>query len=281
MNSVNLTHYLRVWELRDPQLLAQTATSDVYAVQSNGTTVVLKALTPIGVADEQQGARALQCFDGRGAVRLWRHDDGAQLLEYVGGEDLIPMVKRGEDQQATAIIAEVLNQLHSAPIETPPDGLTPLIRQFQSLFRIAERDQQAGIGSIFTRAEPIARALLENPRDERTLHGDIHHANIRYHAERGWLAFDPKGLYGERTYDAANTLCNPMDMPELVANEARLLKSAEILAKRLDIALSRILAFVYVYACLSASWSLEDSGEDDARLALSVAEIAERHVVSL
>jgi streptomycin 6-kinase len=209
-----------------------------------------------------------------------RDDEGAHLLEYVGGEDLIPMVKRGEDQQATAIISDVLNQLHRAPIETP-DGLRPLKRQFRSLFQKAEQDQQAGMESIFRRAEPIARALLEHPREERALHGDIHHANIRYHAERGWLAFDPKGLYGERTYDAANTLCNPMDMPELVVNAARLLANAEILARGLGIEVSRILAFVYVYACLSASWSLEDSGEDDMRPALDVAEIAERHVGSL
>jgi len=81
-------------------------------------------------------------------------------------------------------------------------------------------------------------------------------------------------LIGERTYDAANTLCNPDNLPELVTNEARLLKNAGILAKELRIDLSRVLSFTYAYACLSASWFLEI--ERDPSLPLKVAELIER-----
>ncbi len=112
------------------------------------------------------------------------------------------------------------------------------------------------------------------------LHGDIHHCNIRQ-SSRGWLAFDPKGVVGERTYDCANTLCNPA-MPEIVHNETRLLTNAAILADTLAIDLSRVLAFTYAYACLNASWwSRHIGAEDMVQWSLNVAMIIEPHIEQL
>lgn len=273
--SEHLKHYLNTWDLDDPQLLAETATSQVYTVTAGEARVVLKLLTPIG-QEEQKGAVALRHFNGHGAVRLLRADDQAHLLEYAEGENLIPLVERGDDEQATVIIADVLNQLHSVPAEWLPAGLTPLRRWFRVLFKKAEEDRRNAVPSIFVRAAPIAEALLANPQDVRVLHGDIHHENIRHHSQRGWLAFDPKGLIGERTFDAANTLCNPMNMPTLVENETRLLKIAGILAHHLGIDLARLLTFAFVYTCLSASWLLFD--QQDASHTLRIAEILEPHV---
>jgi streptomycin 6-kinase len=112
--------------------------------------------------------------------------------------------------------------------------------------------------------------------DERVLHGDIHHENIRRHPIRGWLAIDPKGLYGERTFDAANLLLNPAGMEAVTESEHRLLRTAGILADKMSLPVARLLSFIYVYAALSASWSVEDG--DDPRHALAIASLAERHV---
>jgi len=272
-----LEHYLRAWNLSDPQPLAETVTSYVYTVTSEETRVVLKLLTPRAV-EEKTGAIALRCFDGHGAVRLLRADDEAQLLEYADGEDLVALVKRGEDQKATEIIAEVLNKLHAASANTNsiPDGLFNLRRWFRSLFLKAEADRRNGADTVYVRAASVAEALLADPRDVRVLHGDIHHENIRHKAQRGWLAFDPKGLVGERTYDAANTLCNPIKAAALVKNETRLLTNADILARNLKIDLDRVLAFMFAYVCLSASWFLEDGVTPHHELRL--AEIVEPHV---
>jgi streptomycin 6-kinase len=149
------------------------------------------------------------------------------------------------------------------------------------LFDKAAADRQAGIESIYTRSASLAGRLLADPREVRVLHGDIHHRNIRQSA-RGWLAFDPKGIVGERTYDCANTLCNPA-MPEIVHNETRLLTHAAILADTLEIDLSRVLTFTYAYACLSASWWSPRIGVDDVAQGLvewhlKVAAIVEPHI---
>jgi len=280
-NHKELSYYLTEWDLANPQFLTQTLTSHIYTVTHGSETVILKLLSA-SEKEEQRGAAALHHFDGRGAVRLLRYDEGAQLIEYAAGDELVTLVKRGEDENATRIIAQVIRQLHSVPQEnTRLDSLLGLDRWFERLFDKAEADRRAGIESIYVRSASTAERLLAHPREVRVLHGDIHHYNIRQ-SSRGWLAFDPKGLFGERTYDCANTLCNPV-MPELVHNETRLLTNAAILAETLKIDLSRVLAFTYAYACLNASqWlpriGMDDIAEDIIQWHLKVALIIEPHI---
>jgi streptomycin 6-kinase len=272
---MRLNDYLAAWNLSDPQLLTQTATSHIYTVTHSGERVIFKLLAP-DETEEQTGALALAYFNGHGAVRLLRCDQGAQLLEYADGDELITLVERGEDENATRIIAGVLQQLHSVPQAAPQNGLFGMQRWFRELFDQASAEQDAGMDSIYVRGAALARRLLAEPKEVRVLHGDIHHCNIRQ-SRRGWLAFDPKGLVGERTYDCANTLCNP-PMTEIVHNEARLLRNAALLADLLGIELPRLLAFTFAYACLSASWSLHRGQAEMLDWALRVAWIVEPHL---
>lgn len=274
-----LNHYLAAWDLANPHLLTQTMTSHIYTVTHGAETVVLKLLSP-SESDEQRGALALRYFGGQGAVRLLRDDHGAQLIEYAAGDQLTALVERGEDERATRIIAQVIAQLHGVPQDAPHDGLVTLQHWFGALFTKAAADRQAGSESIYIQSAALSERLLAEQRDIRVLHGDIQHYNIR-HSARGWLAFDPKGLVGERTYDCANTLCNPVK-PELVHNETRLLNHATILANTLGLELWRVLAFTYVYACLNASWwtrlSDREGADDIVRWHLNVAKIIEPHL---
>ncbi len=279
INTNTLNDYLAAWDLASPQLLAQTATSHIYTVTHATETVVLKVLAPLET-EEQTGALALRYFAGHGAVRLLRADQGAQLMEYAPGDELVTLVERGDDEQATRIIAQVIEELHGVPQDGPHDGLFGLERWFAALFRQAAADRQAGVESIYRRSAALTERLLGDQREVRVLHGDIHHRNVRQSA-RGWLAFDPKGLVGERAYDCANTLCNPV-MPELVHNEARLLTNAAILADTLAIDLGRVLAFTYAYACLNASWWLRSDAEPAQEIiewSLKVATIVEPHLM--
>ena len=276
MSNHKLNDYLDAWTLKNPQFLTQSMTSQIYTVMYQGETVILKLLSATET-EEQVGALALRYFDGHGAVRLLRCDAGAQLLEYAAGEELVSLVEGGEDERATGIIAGVIQQLHSVPQDTPQDGLFVLDRWFQALFKKALADRRAGDESIYVRGAALAEQLLADPREVRVLHGDIHHRNIRQ-SGRGWLAFDPKGLVGERTYECANTLCNPV-MPELVHNQSRLLTQAAVLAEILELDLQRVLAFTYAYACLNASWWSGPSGSEElVQWHLKVAALIEPHI---
>jgi streptomycin 6-kinase len=161
------------------------------------------------------------------------------------------------------------------------DGLVPLRDWFRELFRKAASDRAAGVASVYSRGAELAARLLADPLDERVLHGDIHHRNIR-RSSRGWLAFDPKGVVGERTYDCANTLCNPFRgrprYDERVHDASRLLTSAAILADALELELRRVLEFTFAYSCLSASWALAIADDDAAQWALNVGALVEPHL---
>jgi streptomycin 6-kinase len=270
----NLEHYLQLWELANPQLLAETFSSHVYLVEANDEPVVLKVLTEDGAYDEGGGAKALEYYGGFGAVRILRYDAGAHLLEYVAGEDLIPLVEAGQDDAATKISAEVLNKLHRKNGKAPK--LRSLKSWFRSLFAKAKADEKAGIESIYRRGAVVAETLLASPIQETVLHADIHHANIRHHSERAWLAFDPKGIYGERTYDAANMLYNPTE--EIAQDETRLFRAAGLLSKELNLDYRRYLEYAFAYGCLSAAWSLEGDDAENAEATLIIAGMLEAQI---
>jgi streptomycin 6-kinase len=270
--SDRLHHYLSAWHLSDPRPLVETPTSHLYTVTHGREVAVLKLLTEYGW-EEQRGALALRHFDGRGAVRLYRSDEHAQLLEYATGDELVSLVEHGDDKEATRIIAGILQQLHGVPQGEPGAGLLPLRDWFRQLFEKADSERALGVESIYVHGADLAARLLADPLDVRVLHGDIHHRNIR-HSSRGWLTFDPKGLVGERTYDCANTLCNPFrGQPRydpLVHDERRLLSAAATLADALEVDPTRVLQFTFAYACLSASWALDIRDNDAAQWALNV-----------
>jgi len=155
-----LARYLDQWELSHPELLAKTFTSDLYKVEADGQTAVLKILSEAGATDERSAADVLKWYRGHGAIQLLRHDLGAMLLEYVDGGDLTELVKNGRDDEATKIIADVLNTLHFASRSEIPDHLTSLSRRFQSLFDKANQDREQG--SITDAAQPWPAIFCAN-----------------------------------------------------------------------------------------------------------------------
>jgi streptomycin 6-kinase len=240
-----LSYYLRIWNLTDPEELAYSPRGSVLAVYRDSEKMVLKLFTPIGAEDESDGVLALRYFDGQGAIRVLASDERAQLIEYAGDKELAQMVTDGRDGEATEIIADVVNKLHRPRPDKQIPQLRTLRQRYSSLFNRAEQDELAGEQSIYGRGARVAEKLLANPRDECVLHGDIQHHNIRLHPVRGWLAYDPKGLYGERSFDVANSVCNPSTAPDLVMSEERLLQMTQVLADHMGVRVGRLRAFVF------------------------------------
>lgn len=253
----DLDHYCRIWGLTQPhKLVADRPTSQVYRVAFQGLPAVLKLLTPVGREDERHGAAALSYWSGRGAARLYRADDGAQLLEFVDGMDCVALVQQGRDDVASAVIGAAMARIHDAPTGPPPPGLTPLEQRFSELFDVSARP---AVDPIFQRAAETARALLDAPLNTAVLHGDLHHENILRSSERGWLVIDPKGLLGETTYDGAMAILNPQGHDALTEAPERIAGIARILAGALNMPVRRLLRFTFAHACLAAAWSMESA----------------------
>ncbi len=119
---------LGAWNLSDPVLLARTATSEVYRVRNADGFAVLKMLTELGRHDEGAGSIALEHFSGAGAVRLLRAKENAQLLEWIDGKDLLPLVDASREEEATLLLCDVLRRLHAGD-KPMPQGLVTLERR--------------------------------------------------------------------------------------------------------------------------------------------------------
>lgn len=258
-------HYVDRWSLTAAGDPISTHSSDLLPVLWRGLPAMLKIARE---AEEKLGGVLMRWWDGDGAARVYEHEGDALLLERaLGGQSLLPLAMDDDgDDEASRIICRTADRLH-APRSAPLPDLTPLDHWFRELQPTA--DAQGGIFAICSEA---ARRLLAEPRDLSVLHGDIHHGNILDFGERGWLAIDPKRLYGERGFDYANTFCNP-ELPSVTA-PGRLQRQLPIVCREARLETKRMLEWIVAYAGLSAAWFLSDNDQKNVESDLAVARIA-------
>ncbi len=257
------------WRFGDADLLSDGIGGKVWRViLADGSTAALKQASVAAMREIEPACAFLDWASGRGVVRLLDREGDLLLIEWAGERSLLDVFDEQGDDRATEIAAEAVSKLHSERDRLPAATLTPLAEQFHSLFCRAKADRQAGKATQYVEAAEMAQRLLDDQRDMRPLHGDIHHENILA-SQRGWLAIDPKGLFGDPGYDTGNLFYNPYrsDLPERVS---RALSMAAILGERLGRDPARLLDWAFAYSALSACWWLEDGNDAEARRGLSV-----------
>ncbi len=258
--SADLEHYFAKWNLRSDGAPQRTPSGWMAFVRRHDAPCVLKVPK---VADEINSWLVLDACGGTGAVRLLEHDmSGAQLLERAApGTHLTDWVAEGRDDEATAIICDVVKKLHLA---SPPKGLPSIERLGTGFDRYLTFETQLIPSATLSRAKKIFDELSRTQAPPVLLHGDLHHDNILFDEQRGWLAIDPKGYLGEREYEFGAMLLNPTIDPSLFADASISEVRVESISKRLGLNAKRILAWAFAQAILSAIWSIED-GEDPTR----------------
>lgn len=244
------TEYIVKWNLRQDGEPIRTHSSRLLPVRQNGVPAMLKiAQEP----EEKSGARLMVWWDGEGAARVLAHDKDALLLERAqNGHALADLARTGNsdaDDRAIDILCATAARLHAPRSKALPD-LTGLQQWFASLWPAGQR-----YGGWLQESAAVAQALLAAPQEPVVLHGDIHHGNVLDFGARGWLAIDPKGLYGERGFDYANIFCNPDEEVALIAGwfERRVERVARIAA----LERRRLLQWILAWSGLSAAWILE------------------------
>jgi streptomycin 6-kinase len=256
--------YLERWSLISDGQPIITHSSRLLPVIWQDKRAMLKVATD---SSEREGALLMQWWDGDGAAYVYAQEDDAVLLERATDRySLLHMAMNGEDDEASRIMVRTAARLH-APRPTELRDSATLDRWFQSLEPAALTH-----GGTFADCLEIATSLLASPQQPSILHGDIHHRNILDFGERGWLAIDPKRIYGERGYDFANIFANE-DLPT-TTDPARLRRQLPIVSSGADIEASRLLKWIAAYSGLSAAWFLEDGQQASAEKPLTVARIA-------
>ena len=256
--------WLERWALApDGEAIAGTWAKVLPVRRRDGAPGMLKA----GMTTAETAALDLLAWwDGDGAVRLLERGDGAVLMERAAGDrSLAALARAGDDEGPLRILIAAANRLHAARAAPPPHALVPLATRFDGLETVA-----AAHGGILQRCSDEASLFLATAENERPLHGDLWHDNLLDGGPRGWLAIDPKGFIGERTFDFAIMTTTP-DYPGIAGEPDRLIRRAGFVAEKAGLDRSRLLRAILIDAGAYAVWSLSGGHPPDA---LAIAEIA-------
>ena len=234
--------------------IRETLTSLLAFGTRDGTRVVLKLTKHEG--DESNSGEVLKAFGKDGAVRVFECETGAILLERLDpGIELVNLVNRGEDEEATKILAEVIRKLANHE----PTARCPTVadwgRGFDRYLRSGDRQIPT---DLVREAGGLHQELASSQRNPMLLHGDLQHYNVLFDNHRGWIAIDPKGVVGELEYEVGPILRNPVDQPDLFLQPEIINRRLEILTTTLNLNFSRVLKWSFAQALLSAIWTIED-----------------------
>lgn len=262
-----LAELARRWRVT-VDLSIDTASSTIAYARRGDEPVVLKVVKQPG--DEWRSGDVLRAFDGRGMVRVFEHVDGAVLLERLDpASPLVDLAQRGDDEMATAILCDVIRAME--PRAAP--AWCPTVRDWAKGFgRYMTSGDRRIAPNLVARAERCFRTLCDSQREPRLLHGDLHHSNVLFDRDRGWVAIDPKGVIGEPEYEVGAALRNPVECPELIGDRVILERRLTMYVSRLVLDRQRVIGWGFAQAVLSAIWDVEDGHVvDDASSALGLA----------
>jgi streptomycin 6-kinase len=205
----------------------------------------------------------MRWWSGEGAAEVLESATDALLLERAARDrSLAALAWSGDDDRATAVLCDTAARLH-APRAAPPADLHPLAAWFEPLLAFDAPPDW------LRKSAATARGLLSMEAAVSPLHGDLHHDNVLDFGPRGWLAIDPHGLLGERTFDYANIFTNP-DLSDptrpLATLPGQLERRLRIVTRRTGVEPARMLRWIVAWTGLSAAWFLGDGDEAGAAI---------------
>lgn len=221
----------------------------------NGNRVVLKISKTTG--DEWNSGEVLRAFQGAGTVRVLESGEGAVLLERLDpATELVELVRDDRDEEATAILAEVIARMAH---HDPPTGCPTVSDWGLGFDRYLDRYNDGPISpELVHDAREIYRHLATSQKQVMLLHGDLHHYNVLFDSSRGWVAIDPKGVVGELEYELGASIRNPFELPDFYASRTLVERRLKQLTVALGLDYDRALRWAFAQAVLSAIWSVED-----------------------
>ncbi len=224
------------------------------------------------MGNEGPGFAYLKALGGSGAAKVYAQTTDAAVIEWLSGPSLGDLARSGQDKAAMAELAVVATRLQSNDLPSIP-GLQRIEDWFGALFSL----EFSAALPIQTRetvahAQVLAHRLLANQSNRQTLHGDLHHDNVRLGA-RGYCAFDAKGVIGDRAYELANAFRNPRGAEALIRDPARIKACAACWGDAMGVAPRRMLEWAAAKTALSIAWRNGAVLKDDAELDLLAIQI--------
>ena len=272
-----IQQYARAWRLIVEDVF-ETETSAIAFVTRDNQPLVLKVVKQQG--DEWHSGTILEAFAGNGVARVYEQTGGAVLIErLMPGNSLVNLVLNGKDEEATSILAAVIQKMSAAEVPRLCATTQDWARGFDRY--LASGDDQIPTDLVES-GQRVYTDLCTSQRRVRLLHGDLHHYNVLYDSNRGWLATDPKGVAGELEYEVGAVIRNPFERPDLFASALTVERRLKQFTSILKLDFERALAWGFAQAVLSAIWEIEDGSQLDStnpalRLAHVIQPMLEEH----
>lgn len=261
MERATVARLVARWGLQADGPAFRTHASTLLPVRCDGRAAMLKLAHSL---EEARGGRLMAWWAGGGAAPVLARHGPALLMARASAGTLAAL----DDDAATRVIVATADRLRDRG-PRPVPRLVPLRRWFRALEPAAARH-----GGILVDCAQVAAALLDDPCDEGLLHGDLHHGNILDFGQAGWLAIDPKGLWGERAFEFATLMRNP-DSGRALA-PGRVARQVALVSDLTGIGQARLLDWVAAVAGLAAAWTLSDGGDPAPDLAVARMALAQR-----
>jgi streptomycin 6-kinase len=251
-----LDPHLTQWRLTLDGEPFETHSSWLSFVRRGQDRAILKVFKP--ESDEAPGARFLLLHKGAGTVRVLESDPKAILLErVVPGTRLETLSLGGRDDEATHIICDTIEKLQSArAVIAGWPGHEEQVAEFKRRIAVAPLTPE-----IAARAQALFLELEATQKHRVLLHGDLHHENILFDDDRGWLAIDPKGVVGDLAYELAAPLRNPLESPDTFMTPAQMDRRVGIYCERLRLERRRVLGWCFARNAIAALWYADRTPE--------------------
>ena len=265
--SARVNDRVTAWRLVRERVV-ETESSVLVFGRRDAQQVALKVIKNQG--DEWRSGEVLEAFRGLGVVRVYEHIEGAMLLERLTpGHSLAEMVRSGADENTTRVLAATIRAMSPHPLQSEASTVKDWGRGFDRY--VASGDTQIA-SELVSSAHQVYLELCAAQTHVRLLHGDLHHENVLFDGERGWLAIDPKGVIGEIEYEVGAALRNPSERPDLFADPTVIHSRVDCFCRTLGLDAGRVQAWAFAQAVLSAIWAIEDGlGVEAAHGSLALA----------
>lgn len=225
------------------------------AIQKGSKPVVLKISCDKQLIENEH--IALNYFDGEGSIRAidTNKKNNALLLEQAIPGSLLKAHYPANIADIINVYGGVVNKIASRSLAS--DNYTHVSKWCNAIDRIVKGRIE---NHLIEKAKELKEFLLNSAKKKYLCHGDLHLENIICNKNQ-WLSIDPKGIIGEKTFEAAAFDLigkKEWNTPNEIKN--KISKRVNLLAKELEIDKDRLLAWTFLRAMIAAQWSIEDNG---------------------
>ncbi|MFP7297108.1 aminoglycoside phosphotransferase family protein [Neobacillus niacini] len=245
--------FLEKWELTSEGPVANLSYNYVIKVRdTQGTPLILKLGVPN--FDTSNEMVTIEAYDGEGCARILKADpkNGVMLMER-----LVPGIMLSEETDERIVLENFIKVWKAIRRPLPNGGSTPsLIHWFEGLKRYRETGNIQISMEHVQLAEKFFQEIIQTSVGPELLHGDLHHENILYSEQKGWMAIDPKGVAGDSYFDVVSFLVNQLDSK--VDPKSTLKLRVDTISQQLGLDKERLLKASIALGTLYAAWGIED-----------------------